>query len=258
MILSSAALIPTSAIYGEIECTRMSNLPALGAPGAVTVLLARPEALDATRREAFDRVLSAGERQRWRGFVCPDTALQFLVGRGILRAGLSAYADVAPDRWRFAFGAHGKPRVAAPRIDRPLRFNLSHTRGLVALAICQGFDVGIDVEDSSRPLDVFELAPLALSPNEWSAIEPLAPTERTQRFYQLWTLKEAYVKALGAGLSLALPEVAFEPHGGTFRLAPALEGSAPWDVWTMRPTDRHALAVAAQVPNLSVTVVRLR
>lgn len=249
--------MPDAVVDGGIECARAGNLPPLDAPGAVTLLLAGTEALDAAGLEAFERLLAPEERQRWRGFASSDAALQFLVGRGVLRTSLSAYAEVAPDRWRFAFGAHGKPRVAAPRIGRPLRFNLSHTRGLVALAISDGVDVGIDVEDTSRQLKVAELAPLTLSPGEWAAIERLAPAERSQRFYELWTLKEAYVKALGAGLSLALPEVAFEPHGGSFRLAPALEGSAAWTVWTTRPTDRHTLAVAAQVASLAVTIVRL-
>lgn len=221
--------------------------------GAVALRLAKPEALDASGLERFERLLSEDERRRWRGFRSRDAAAQFLVGRGLLRSALSDCTDITPERWRFEAGAYGKPRIASPAIPRDLRFNLSHTRSLVALAVCESFEVGVDVEEI-RPLDVAELAPLALAPEERSAFEKLAPDERLERFYTLWTLKEAYAKARGFGLSLPFPEIAFEPCDGGWRLARAPQDAASWTFLTMRPTDRHRLAIAAEGPALTVAV----
>ncbi|WP_271169822.1 4'-phosphopantetheinyl transferase family protein [Hansschlegelia plantiphila] len=216
--------------------------------------LAKPEALDASELERFERLLSEDERGRWRGFRSREAAAQFLVGRGLLRSALSDCADITPERWRFGADAHGKPRIASPTIPQDLRFNLSHTRSLVALAVCEGFEVGVDVEEI-RPLDIAELAPLALAPEERSAFEKLAPDERLERFYTLWTLKEAYAKARGFGLSLPFPEIVFEPCDGGWRLARAPQDAASWTFLTMRPTDRHRLAIAAEGPAVTVAVI---
>lgn len=223
-------------------------------PDTVVLRLADPETVAATEGERLERLLSAEERDRLRGFRSEAAAAQFLVARGLLRLALSASAPVEPTDWRFEAGPHGKPRVAAPSIARDLRFNLSHTRGLVALALCEGFEVGVDVEEV-RPLDVAELAPLALAPEERSALERLAPAERTERFYALWTLKEAYAKARGFGLSLPFPEIAFEPDGDGWRLARAPQEASPATSWTFlatRQTGRHRLAVAARAPGVAI------
>lgn len=111
--------------------------------------------------------------------------------------------------------------------------------------------------EETRSLDVAELAPLALSPEERAAFDALPPDKSTERFYELWTLKEAYAKARGFGLSLPFPEIVLEADCHGWRLVRAPEDTASWRLVTMRPTDRHRLAVAAQTPkcrSLSVSV----
>ncbi|MFD1330382.1 4'-phosphopantetheinyl transferase family protein [Methylopila musalis] len=197
--------------------------------------------------EADLHLLSDDERERWRRFVAPGARAQFLAARLLLRRTLSRYHAAPPEAWRFAAGAHGRPHVAEP-VGAGLEFNLSHTDGLVALAVSREREVGVDVENVSRVLDTEALAPAVFAPPEAAAFAATAPADRLETFFALWTLKEAYAKARGLGLSLPLDSFAFDLAGA----APALhvtdrcpDDPARWRFWRLRPTPSHALALAA-------------
>jgi 4'-phosphopantetheinyl transferase len=167
-----------------------------------------------------------------------------------VRTTLSRYADVDPRRWRFRTGPQGKPEIAGPAGAPPLRFNLSHTRGLVACVVTLGLDAGVDVERTARHLrDPLALARHGFAPAERAALTRLAGRARRELFFDIWTLKEAYVKARGAGF-LALParKLAYEiSPGGSIGLTiePELEDrSDAWQVALLAPTADHRLAVA--------------
>jgi 4'-phosphopantetheinyl transferase len=154
---------------------------------------------------ADERLLTPGERERARSFVSDEARILFVLGRSLLRAVLSSYLGRAPQDLRLdprcvrCGQQHGKPRLVDPACD--LAFNLSHTNGLIALAVCRGGEVGIDVEWRGRAPTMPELAPSLLSAEELRALEELLPTRRQEVLLGCWVRKEALLKATGEGLS---------------------------------------------------------
>lgn len=120
-----------------------------------------------------------------------------------------------PGDWRFEVGEYGRPEIAAPGEfspagEEPLRFNLSHTRGLVACIVVPRVDCGVDVEFHRERVDFLGVARRVFSPRELEGLMALPEAERPRRFYQLWTLKEAYIKGSGFGMHLPLQEITFD------------------------------------------------
>jgi len=152
----------------------------------------------------------------------------FAVSHALVRSALSRCTQVAPQQWRFARGEHGRPEIAEPRGHR-LRFNLSHTAGLAACGVAREVDLGIDVEAGARLREPQKLASRFFAPAEAAALRALPPAAQRGRFLDLWTLKEAYLKARGEGLGKRLREAAFDFDAAgvpTARLGPALADRA--------------------------------
>lgn len=189
--------------------------------------------------------LDSAERARAGRFVFASGRTTFVFAHGLLRRTLSDFADVAPSNWRFVAGAFGKPAVAdgLPR----LHFNLAHTDGVVACAIARD-DVGVDVEAINQRVDPLEIASRFFSPAEVVWIEQASDDQRRARFLELWTLKEAYVKGIGSGLSHPLNTFGFDlTSQSTIRFqAPTGEEPSAWQFSLCAPSARHRLAVAAR------------
>lgn len=189
--------------------------------------------------------LSADERSRYDRFRHDDDRLMFALGRVMARTLVGRALGVDPTAWRWREGAHGRPEIAAP--DTPIRFNLSHSAGLVVCALAQGRDVGVDVEDAARPAPDPLIVRRYCSPAEAEDIEAQGPRWR-DRFLTYWTLKEAYLKARGLGISVHLADISFLIGRDDIRVAflHSLAGTdARWAFDLMRPGPRHLIAVAA-------------
>lgn len=205
-------------------------------------------------------LLSADECERHDAFKVAPARTQFLAARALLRTTLSRYRNVAPDEWRFTANSHGRPAISRAPDNGALHFSVSHTDGLVACAVADFPELGIDVECRGRDIPYGEMAPSVLAPAEaeWFSHAPAA--SRAEQFLILWTLKEAYVKARGMGLSLPLNEVCFDVDvdraharfGGCIADDPER-----WNFGIIRPTSRHVLSIAAASPSGEhVTVAR--
>jgi 4'-phosphopantetheinyl transferase len=145
--------------------------------------------------------LSDGERQRASRFAFERGRRRFIVGRARLRHLLGARLGVPPQAVEFECGAHGKPALARRFADAHLRFNLSHSDELAVYAFSRGGEIGIDVE-AIRPLaDPAAIAAHFFSRREHAAYRALDPRDRPLGFFQCWTRKEAFIKALGDGLT---------------------------------------------------------
>ena len=194
-------------------------------------------------------LLSPGERERCGRFVFERDRRTFAIAHALLRTSLSRYADVAPAVWRFEEAPGGKPYLAPGAAVADLAFNLTHTDGLVACAIGRNRRIGVDVEGVDRTVDD-SVASRFFSEAERADLERLpAGRVRSTRFFELWTLKEAYVKATGAGLAHPLNTIVFTPAGADGAIgfeAPADVDSARWRFALFRPTDRHIVAVAGE------------
>jgi 4'-phosphopantetheinyl transferase len=159
----------------------------------------------AARLEELRRMLSPEERGREARLVFERDRLTFLLSHALVRLTLSAYSGSDPCDLEFEVNPFGKPFVRPRRGFTCPCFSLSHTAGLVACAIAWEPEVGIDVEDIRRSND-WELVAHSFSPDEQESLMRIPAGERQARFYELWTLKEAYIKARGMGLSLPLDQ----------------------------------------------------
>ncbi|GAA0819583.1 4'-phosphopantetheinyl transferase superfamily protein [Colwellia asteriadis] len=130
-----------------------------------------------------------------------------LITRAFVRDLLSYYADIAPQAWRFEKGEKDKPELVNPPLA--LRFNISHTKGLIACAVTLHDDIGCDVEDTSRSNDVLAIAERYFSSQETTELFALPSEQQRSRFFDYWTLKESYIKAWGLGLAIPLADFSF-------------------------------------------------
>lgn len=203
------------------------------------------------RRDARWGALAADEWARCERYALDRDRRQFAAARLLVRNVLSRYAPVPPAAWQFEYSPLGKPTIGARVPMCSLSFNHSHTRDLVACAVAGGTDVGIDVECLDRQPGP-HLAPYCLSPTELAHWGRLDAAERHAYFFRQWTLKEAYAKALGIGLSLPFREVSFSsPLAG--RATIVLEGAwdddpTRWQFFHTQLPPRHVLAVAVRQP----------
>ena len=197
-------------------------------------------------RERLVSALSADERARAARFCFERDRRRYAHCRGVLRHLLAAYLNVDPRDSVFQTGPNGKPHLARPAA-RQLAFNVSHSEALALIAVSRRGEVGIDIE-AYRPLpDRDVLARQFFSPNESARLGSLPETCRAAAFFTCWSRKEAFVKAVGDGLSypLAAFDVAFAP-GEPPRL----------DVPGDRPgADRWALEALAAPPGYAAALV---
>jgi 4'-phosphopantetheinyl transferase len=203
-------------------------------------------------------LLPPDERARHERFRAEHDRREFAAAHALLRTTLSEFADVAPFDWRFDTGPHGKPALAAGLSPLPLSFNLSHTRGMVACAVTHGsapaadgsaprsVDVGLDVENIARTMNWRGIASRYFAAAELARIDCAAGSDRAARFFESWTLKEAFAKALGVGLSQALDATLFEVADGVVTgctLPPGVD-AATWQFGLFAPGPDHRMAVA--------------
>ena len=221
------------------------------APGQVDIWLTSPADIGDESRLAYERLLDPPERERWQRFLVEGARLQYLVARALVRTTLSRYGGVAAHAWEFEPNRYGRPYVAQPAACRDLFFNLSHTDGLVACAVSRSSDVGVDVENIQRDLDILALAPSVFAPAEVASVRQSPPETRADYFFSYWTLKEAYIKARGMGLSLALDGFWFELSGVAPRVSfseRCPDDPRRWRFRQFRPTAEHKLAAAIAPP----------
>jgi 4'-phosphopantetheinyl transferase len=194
--------------------------------------------------------LTESERVRYARFVHDDDRWMFLVGRVMARSLVGRALDCAPTAWRWREGPHGRPEIDEPGVT--WRFNVAHSAGLVACALADGHDIGVDVEDVERRGISPGFARRYLSPAEVADVDAQPADLRQERLLTYWTLKEAYLKARGLGVSVPLSHIEFtlEASGPRIEFLGTLAGTATdWHFHLTRPTPRHLMAVALQGTN---------
>lgn len=193
--------------------------------------------------------LSEAERRQADRYRPPERRRQYTVMHAALRSILGRYLDVHPAAITFASGPEGKPEVEAPH-DRRIEFNVSHSHGLglCAVARCR---VGVDLEyDERRQGNMEEIVRRFFSPAEHAAFLALPAAERREGFYDCWTRKEAFIKAIGRGLFAALDsfDVSLEPAKPPRIIAvrDAAENAACWSLFSLKPDPRYTAALAVE------------
>ena len=222
--------------------------------GEVHVHLADPVALaDPERVRRYLALLEPHELEQYRRYHFDHNRQEYLVTRALVRTVLSTYVPRAPEDWRFVRTEHGRPLIAGAGSDpqtRWLTFNLSNTTGLVACAVARDREVGVDVEWLDRRGQALDIADRFFSAPELAELRARPPERQLDRFFDYWTLKEAYIKALGKGLTLPLEAFALVLDAGQpirLRVFPPIQDDPEsWQFHLCSPAPRHRLAVAVR------------
>ena len=199
--------------------------------------------------EACFATLSAAEKQRAEYFVFERHRRQYIFAHGLLRIALSGLVPrVGPSDWCFVADRYGRPFIAAPAVAQPVHFSLSHTEGCVACVVSGCEAVGVDVEEIHERHSLLAIARSNFSLEEIDILRALPPRDLVDRFFDYWTLKEAYLKARGAGLSIPLNQFSiFISSDQTIeiRFTPEVsDDPRRWRFMKSSPSPGHRLAVA--------------
>jgi 4'-phosphopantetheinyl transferase len=202
-------------------------------------------------------LLSDDERDRASRFVFDHLRRAYVAARGALRVQLGRYLHTDPASIVFAYGANGKPRLASGG----LHFNLSHSAGIAVYAFTWGCEVGVDVERTRAIEDSADIARRFFCQEEALELERLGPEARDVGFFQCWTRKEAYIKALGEGLAAPLDSFRVTLTPGVpaqfVDIGGRQEETARWNLHDLRLAPGFAAALAYAGMPRSVTVIPL-
>jgi 4'-phosphopantetheinyl transferase len=163
---------------------------------------------------------------------------RFIAGRGIQRLLLARYLGVAPAAIRYRHAAHGKPALDGPEAESGIRFNVSNSEDGLLVALVRGREVGVDLEPLHRVVDRDAVARRFFSVPENQVYDTIPEEERDAAFFTCWTRKEAYIKAVGEGLSMPLDcfDVTLRP-GEPARLLATRGDPAQAERWSIRELD---------------------
>ena len=197
--------------------------------------------------EPFQHLLSADEHERAAKFVFDLHRNAYIVARGVLRLILGQALQIPPQDVRFVYGCKGKPMLAA---QSPVRFHLSHSGSVAVYAVTMEREIGIDVEHIRPVNDMDTLARYSFSAAENTVFVNLPESQRQDAFFNCWTRKEAYIKALGDGLSYALQDfdVTLRP-GDPAKLLQVTgkpEEAERWSLHAFRPAENYVGALAVE------------
>jgi 4'-phosphopantetheinyl transferase len=198
--------------------------------------------------DACRRLLSVDERVRADRFVFERHRRQYIFAHAMLRLALSKVApNVAPSDWSFAAGRYGRPFIAAPALSTPLYFSLSHADGCVTCVVSRHEAVGVDVETVSRRVAPLSTALRFFAPEEVETLRSLPGPTAIERFFDYWTLKEAYLKARGFGLNLPLDAFAMQVSREAIEISfkpDIADDPLRWRFSLCSPSPSHRLAIA--------------
>jgi 4'-phosphopantetheinyl transferase len=198
----------------------------------------------------LEQNLSADEMERASRFRFARDRDRFIGARGLLREILALYLSASPGRLSFGYNAHGKPFLAGPEYNT-LRFNVSHSFDKMLLAIAHMREVGVDVEDvRNNGFAMEEIYETVLSEPEKQALARFGGEEKHTNFLRFWSLKEAYIKADGQGVSLPLKRIDVSAPGGRVAMLDEATGQwrrcPRWELRTLASVPGYAAALAAE------------
>lgn len=208
--------------------------------------------LDQATRDLWrlEQLLSSDERMRLAKFHFHRDRQRFIKVHGMLRSLLAEYRGSLPEALRFGRNQYGKPTLLTEEGALCVEFNLAHSGDLALIAIARATAVGIDIEHKRPIADIEGIAESYFSTSEWNALRTYSGEAQIDAFYACWTRKEAYVKAIGKGLSMSfnLFEVPTEPYECLYQLSVqgASEKGKQWSLYSLAPAPGFAGALVAE------------
>jgi len=214
-------------------------------------LTLKPEILNKLRL-----ILSTDEIERADRFHSQKDQFGFIAGRGILRSILGYYLQIEPSEIRFTYNTHGKPSIANITEASGLNFNISHSHELALYALTRGRGIGIDIERLRSNLSFERIAKRFFPPAEFEKLRSLPPEEFVEGFFNFWTCKEAYIKAIGKGLSIPLNQFAVTVHANkTVKIQNSKTNhceESRWSFYTLRPAPGYVGALTVEGKKLRI------
>lgn len=216
-----------------------------------TTLIPGPDIL-----ASFAATLSPDEMARANRFKFEKHRNRFVAGRGALRGILAPYIRAAAPELSFSYSTNGKPELSGESAKAGLHFNLAHSEDLALVAVTRIGVVGVDVEEVRPIKEVDALVARFFSQRENEAFQKVPEAQKPAAFFNLWTRKEALLKATGEGItkSLNLVEVSFLP-GEPARLLAIAGNVAQAEQWSLRellPAVGFTGAVAIQAQDIAI------
>jgi 4'-phosphopantetheinyl transferase len=197
--------------------------------------------------DSFRDYTSAAERERASRFYFPADQWSYIAAQALLRWSLAQHLECAASRIEFDRTPQGRPFLRGPA--NGLFFSLSHARGMVACALAAEAEIGVDVEDPSRQQKNGELARHYFDAEEAAHLEPLPPGLKARHFFLQWTVKEAFLKAIGTGMHAPIDTLSVIPHDGALdcRFTRPFPGAPDrWGFWAAEPINGFHMAVAVR------------
>jgi 4'-phosphopantetheinyl transferase len=205
-------------------------------------------------QEIYDEFVSADEKRQAERFLTTKTKRDYLFARGFVRKILANYTSQSPKELRFCKSSLGKPALIKELGIKQIEFNLSRTAGLLVVALGMNRNIGVDVEDCERRLDISQQAGLTLDDSELEYLSQQNFEQQARVYWRLWTLKESLLKGVGYGLGISPKKITIENLGERDKnLSYSYSGteiSGEWQFGCYCPTSRHQIAVAAEKTNL--------
>lgn len=206
--------------------------------------------------QTLRRTLEEKELDRADRFHFEKDRRAFVISRGFLRNVVGRYLKTKPEGLRFSYGPYGKPALDGEHKSSSLRFNMSHSHGVALIAVAETRELGVDVEYIRTDFASIDIARRFFSPREVAALNALPPEQQVAAFFRCWARKEAYIKAIGRGLSQPL-------DGFDVTLAPELPAAllrADEDDpsrWSLSDIDAGSEYAAALMVEGSISHIRL-
>ena len=196
--------------------------------------------------DEFRQTLEADELKRAGRFHFEKHRKHFVVGRGGLRHVLARYLDANPEEFRFSYGTYGKPEL----VSEGLRFNMSHSHGVALFAVALDRELGVDVEHVRADFATEDIARRFFSRVEVATFNALDKGEQAAAFFRCWTRKEAYIKAIGRGLSEPLDafDVTLAPGEAAALLRAERGDTSRWAMFDINAGADYAAALAVEAP----------
>jgi len=205
---------------------------------------------------SFRRMLEPDELNRAGRFHFEIHRRHFIVARGFLRSVVARYLETEPETLRFSYGVYGKPELASEHV---LRFNLSHSHEVALLAVTRDEELGVDVEHIRADFASEEIARRFFSRAEVEVFNALPKEEQVAAFLRCWTRKEAYIKAIGKGLSQPLDEfdVTLGPDVEPALLRVEGDDASRWLLTDLNAGTGYAAALAIPTPITTIRCFRM-